>query len=552
MRRVKPTFYSIGSVALFFVLGGTPDVPAQDGFRRLPVSEYRDKMKSGWIGQIIGVSWGAPTEGKYDHVMPAQEMPPFKESLVNDAFNQDDLYVEMTFLRTLERYGFEASQRQAGIDFANSRYSLWVANDAGRHNLRNGIAPPDSSHPQFHACAGAIDYQIEADFAGLISPGLPGAVIALGEKFGRLMNYGDGVYAGQFIGAMYAEAYFEKDPVKLVQAGLKAIPAECAYAEMVNDMLRWRAENPDWEKTWQLLIEKYHRNKNYNISALDVKREGGCVLMGLLYGEGDLDKTMVISCRCGFDSDCNPSSSGGILFTTRGISQLPQRYYRLLDENKKFSYTEYNFPGLIAVSEKLTRQALAREGGRVEKMPDGSEVFLIPNRAPRPSRFEDLKHPGPIAGTRFTDDEMRRIESPGWKWALPKKLEGWADEGVQDGLFWWKLNERADVFEVCASKAATPWKLKRTVDLAGRPQAKLRLAVGKAAEDWELKISIDQTVVRRQSIGPETARNGWLDVETDLTPYAGKSVVVELAGQGLNPSARRAPWCRFSNITITN
>ena len=29
-------------------------------FRRLSVAEYRDKMKGGWIGQIVGVAWGAP------------------------------------------------------------------------------------------------------------------------------------------------------------------------------------------------------------------------------------------------------------------------------------------------------------------------------------------------------------------------------------------------------------------------------------------------------------------------------------------------------------
>ena len=36
---------------------------------------------------------------------------------------------------------------------------------------------------------------------------MPQLVIDLGEKFGHLMNYGDGVYGGQFVGAMYAEAY---------------------------------------------------------------------------------------------------------------------------------------------------------------------------------------------------------------------------------------------------------------------------------------------------------------------------------------------------------
>ena len=29
-------------------------------YRRLSVSEYRDKMKAGWIGQIAGVSWARP------------------------------------------------------------------------------------------------------------------------------------------------------------------------------------------------------------------------------------------------------------------------------------------------------------------------------------------------------------------------------------------------------------------------------------------------------------------------------------------------------------
>jgi hypothetical protein len=64
----------------------------------------------------------------------------------------------------------------------------------------------------------------------------------MGERFGRLMNYGDGMYAGQFMGAMYAEAFFEKDIVKIIEAGLRAIPAESQYAEMVRDMLKWSKE----------------------------------------------------------------------------------------------------------------------------------------------------------------------------------------------------------------------------------------------------------------------------------------------------------------------
>ena len=383
--------------------------PAAGKDRRITVKQYVEKMKAGWIGQIFGVSWGYPTEGKFKTIIPLDKVPPFKEDWVNGAFDQDDLYVEMTFLRTLEQYGFDAPIRQAGIDFANSKYRLWVANAAGRSNLRKGIAPPDSSHPQFHKSAGAIDYQIEADYSGLMAPGMLQIPIGLGEKFGRLMNYGDGVYAGQFVGCMYAEAFFETDIIKIIQAALTCIPSQSMYAEMVRDMLKWHAENPkDWEKTWQLVVDKYRNNKSYYVSPLDVKQEGAFALMGLLYGGGDPDQTIIISMRCGSDSDCNPSTAAGVLFTSRGLSKLPDRFYSKLDEKKFFSYTAYDFPGLVNVTEKLARQALTRVGGRVEKGP-GEEVFRIPVKRLAPSKFEDLKDPGSIAGSTFTAGEKARI-----------------------------------------------------------------------------------------------------------------------------------------------
>ena len=89
---------------------------------------------------------------------------------------------EKSCLRTLELYGMDVSYKQAGIDFANSGYRLWHANRAGSTNLRKGIAPPDSGHPHFNKHADDIDYQIEADFSGLISPGLPNTAIRLGAQ----------------------------------------------------------------------------------------------------------------------------------------------------------------------------------------------------------------------------------------------------------------------------------------------------------------------------------------------------------------------------------
>ena len=171
-----------------------------------------------------------------------------------------------------------------------------AANNAGRTNLRDGIAPPDSSHPQFNKCPNDIDYQIEADYSGLIAPGLPNVSIELGEKFGRLMNYGEGVYAGQFIGALYGQAFFESDPVKLVENALKAIPAESQYAEVIRDVLAWHREDPnDWQKAWKRCEEKYckdnYRGLRITNGGIDCRINGAYVVIGLLYGKGDLEQT---------------------------------------------------------------------------------------------------------------------------------------------------------------------------------------------------------------------------------------------------------------------
>jgi hypothetical protein len=199
-------------------------------YKKILKEDYLNRMKAAWIGQMIGVGWSAPTEFRFiGEIIPDKEIPEFDGNDVD--------------------YGIDCSIRQAGIDFANSEYMLWGANEMARENLRFGIAPPESSHPEYHKGGDWIDYQIEADFSGIICPGMPNGVIALGEKFGRLMNYGDGFYAGQFIGGMYAAAYFEKDINKIVEAGLSCIPEQSQYAECIRDVMEWYKEEPvNWEK----------------------------------------------------------------------------------------------------------------------------------------------------------------------------------------------------------------------------------------------------------------------------------------------------------------
>jgi len=402
---------------IMLVICGCEDSPGQ--YRRIKVSDYVDKMKAGWVGQMVGVGWGAPTEFRWrGEIIPEDEMPAWEPNLVNQ-FNQDDIYVEMTFLRSLEQYGFDVDIRQAGIDFANSQYMLWHANKAGRDQLRAGIAPPYSGHPQYNSHADDIDYQIEADYAGLIAPGMPQVAIDLGETFGRLMNYGDGLYGGQFVACMYAEAFFENDIEKIVAAGMECIPSESQYYEAISDVVNWYHEYPDdWEKTWELIENKYQDNPEYrkfscatdNDFNIDAKINGAYIVLGLLYGNGDPDRTVIISTRAGQDSDCNPSNAAGILMTTIGFSNLEERFTSAIDPSPRFSYTDYSFPALLEVCEDLARQAVQRSGGTIETDDNGEEWFVIPVRSPKLQAVEQSWEPSAITeDVYFTEEEMSRI-----------------------------------------------------------------------------------------------------------------------------------------------
>ncbi|HAK96036.1 MAG TPA: hypothetical protein DCM87_13850 [Planctomycetes bacterium] len=549
--------------AVSFVVAAAATAGAADAVRTLSVAEYRDKMKAGWIGQMAGVGWGGPTEFKWKgKVIPADAMPAWKPELINQ-FNQDDIYVEMTFVRSMELHGLDVPIRQAGIDFANSAYPLWHANHAGRQNLRSGIAPPDSGHPRFNTHADDIDYQIEADFSGLIAPGLPNIAIALGEKFGRLMNYGDGVYGGQFVGGMYAEAFFEQDPLKIVQAGLACVPAGSMFAETIRDVCAWwKAYPDDWEKTWEMVEQKYQRTKAYRRFSctgpeadfnIDAKINAAYIAIGLLYGNRDPDATIVISCRCGQDSDCNPANSGGVLFTSIGFSKLPARFSSALNEEGVFSHTAYNVPKLLAACEKLARQAVVKAGGKIV-VENGEERFVIPVAAPVPTALEQCWEPGPIAGSRFTAEEMEKITAvtdiaralktfaPGWKVA---GCGADMDPGLRP-----ELRGRKNVLVTHPQSTTVACTLSQEARIPAGKKTTLALQVGHHEQgDWVLAVKADGAELFKDTIGKDTAKDGWRAVSVDLSAYAGKTVRLELVNQASGWAYEAGYWASIAIVS---
>jgi hypothetical protein len=149
-----------------------------------------DKIRGGWVGKAYGVTYGGPTEFRYMGKMIEGPIE-LEDDWIERILTQDDIYVNMVFLETLADSGLEANASAFANSFAYAGFGLGHANCQARQNLLAGVPPHLSGHPYYSAHAEDIDFQIEADFIGLISPGLPQSALDICDRVGHIMNYGD-------------------------------------------------------------------------------------------------------------------------------------------------------------------------------------------------------------------------------------------------------------------------------------------------------------------------------------------------------------------------
>lgn len=357
----------------------------------------RDKIKGGWAGQTIGVTFGGPYEFKYNGTF-IQDYQPLvwsddyiKKTMLETPGLYDDLYMDLTFVDVFERLGLDAPVDSFAQAFAHAGYKLWHANQAARYNILHGMKPPATGNWVNSPHADDIDYQIESDYAGLMSPGMPNAASAISDKIGHIMNYGDGWYGGVYFGAMYALAFVSDDVSFIVNEALKAIPEKSKYYQCISDVIRWHRQYPDdWHETWFELQKKWSSDLTcpdgiFRPFDIDATINSAYVAMALLYGGGDFGKTLEIAARAGQDADCNPSSAGGILGTIMGYSKISEYWRRGLQgaEDIDFKYTTISLNKVYDIGVKHAIENITRNGGRLN-----DQIVYIPTQVPEAVQLE--------------------------------------------------------------------------------------------------------------------------------------------------------------------
>ena len=364
----------------------------------LSKEELMDKIKGGWAGQVIGCTYGGPTEFKWRAAMiPDSEKIPWdnadyiSQTMKRSPGLYDDIYMDLTFVESFERLGIDAPIDSIALAFAHASYPLWHANQAARYNILRGIMPPMSGHWLNNPHADDIDYQIEADYAGIMSPAMPNSASEISDRVGHIMNFGDGWYGGVYVGAMYALAFATDDIETIVCEALKTIPTKSKFYKSIRCAIdTYYAYPDDWKKCWQVCQEQldggdFCTEGVHTPLNIEASINGVYIVIGLLYGNGDFGRTIDIATRCGQDSDCNPASAAGILATAMGYSNIPEKWLAPLKraEDIDFAYTTTSLNDTYAMSYSHALQMIERGGGKV-----GDNDVVIKTQKPKAVRFE--------------------------------------------------------------------------------------------------------------------------------------------------------------------
>jgi hypothetical protein len=301
-------------------------------------ADYAERVYAGVLGKAIGVYLGRPFEGwSYERILA--ELGPI-EYYVHERLGQplvvvdDDLSGTFTFLRALADYGYarDLTPAQIGQTWLNylieGRTTLWWGGlgTSTEHTaylrLAGGIAAPRSGSAALNGAlvAEQIGAQIFADGWAMAAPGDPELAADLAGRAASVSHDGAAVAAARLLAAMEALAFVEADIDALLDGGLRFVPPDGVIARLAGDLRDWHARLPDWRAARGQLAAAYGYDR-YG-GGCHVVPNHGLILLGLLYGAGDFQRSLSIVNTCGWDTDCNSGNLGCLLGLRGGLAAI--------------------------------------------------------------------------------------------------------------------------------------------------------------------------------------------------------------------------------------
>lgn len=373
-----------------------------------------EKLYAGLIGMDAGMRLGAPVENPFWTYERLQSYYGDIRGYLREQryyTADDDVNGPLIFVRALADNAMPETLTSEAVGETWLNYTRrgmgmfwWGGEDVSTEhraymNLRRGVKAPRSGSigENGKTAAEQIGGQIFVDTWGLICPGDPARASALAAAAASVSHDGSGVDGARFMAACIAAAYTASSLDEVLDTGLRFLPEKSDYRRVVETVRAYHRAHPaeaDF-RACRAMIAREFREEAYPGGYHIVPNAGICIL-AMLYGKGDLGRSIEISVMCGYDTDCNASNIGTILGVLGGLDGVPERYCRPINDLVTLSSVS-GYLNLVDLSDK------AKELGALScRMYGGA----LPNGVvcPKPGELRlDFPFPGSTHGLELSD-----------------------------------------------------------------------------------------------------------------------------------------------------
>src|SRR5690606_36438274 len=139
---------------------------------------------------------------------------------------------------------------------------------------------------------------------------------------------------------------------------------------------------------WKELAEKYYINEpDLTKTIWNANLNGACGILAMLYGNGDFQRTLDLSCAMGFDADNQAATVAGLLGIAYGSKALPKDLYLPIQGwTKPFNDTYINITrhelpdasiqDIIDRTVAISLNLIKAKGGKVTGKPGSQKITI--------------------------------------------------------------------------------------------------------------------------------------------------------------------------------
>ena len=238
---------------------------------------------------------------------------------------------------------------------------LWVSNQMAFDLMQKGMRPPKTSLPENNPHYEMIDAQLTTEIFGLFAPGRPDVALELAKLPIGVTARFESEWIAKFYVIMYSLASYETSHptinnklMWMANEARKILPNNSYPAKMYDFVKKRYHDGVAWEDTRDMVYERYQVNQEdgYDITSRNLHCNGcfaaginfAASIISLLYGEGDIKKTIQVGTLCGWDSDNPTSTWGGLIGFMIGKKGVETAFGRKFSEKYNIHRTRTGFP----------------------------------------------------------------------------------------------------------------------------------------------------------------------------------------------------------------